>query len=342
MKYRPQPSIARFLLPFYTLLCLLGLVWIWTTTLARASEREADPGVFLLSLEFFLVMLLAGVLLYLCWCAWTIGYTLEKDRLVVACGGVQRIVPLASITAVHAPGDAVRGRSVVVRWRGVPPLVPGYVVGGGKSAQLGNVLSVATVPPHRQLFVQTPGLTLGLSPANPSAFISRLEEARRAADDLDLSGETGIRIALTGPSAWGAPLWSDRLARVLLLAGLILNILFFGYISLTYGDLPVRLPLHWNAQAQIDRIGTPAELLRLPLFATGIWLVNVVLAWWAAHRERAVSLFLLAGAVAAQVVFWAGTLSNVLRTTKLCSQTKSAPPGGALFVLRFLWPGCAG
>ena len=52
-------------------------------------------------------------------------------------------------------------------------------------------------------------------------------------------------------------LWSDRLARGLILAGLALNALFFGYMSLVYQGLPPSLPLHWNAQAQVDAVGDP-------------------------------------------------------------------------------------
>src|SRR5947208_962438 len=141
--YRPQPSIARFFLPICVVLCALALGWLWLTMVERASDVGVDPGLFLLGLAFFLLMLLAGVLLYVCWCAWTISYMLGQGMLVVRCGGVRRTILLDSVTAVHAPGDAVRGRSVVVRWRGVPPFIPGYVVGSGASEQLGEVLSVA-------------------------------------------------------------------------------------------------------------------------------------------------------------------------------------------------------
>jgi hypothetical protein len=312
--YRSQPSIARFLVPIGALLCLPALIWLWDAMLARSASVGLDPGLFLLGLEFFLVLLLAGVLLYLCRCAWGIHYALDKDTLTIYCGGVRRVLPVASIVAVYEPGEAVRGRSVVVRWRGVPPFVPGYVAGSGVSEQVGRVLSIATVPIHRQVLVKTASVTLGVSPVDPGGFIAQLEDARSTADELDGGADTAARTTLTGLAAWGSPLWSDRLTRSLLVAGLVLNILLFGYLSLVYSDLPMRLPLHWNAQAQIDRIGTPAELLRLPVFATGIWLVNVVLALWTSRREPAVRLFLLAGAVAAQVVFWAGALSIVLRT----------------------------
>ena len=163
-----------------------------------------------------------------------------------------------------------------------------------------------------------PNATFGLSPRDAAGFITALEERRKTAleledDDRQDLPEHHAYTVRTGLAAWGAPLWSDRLERTLLLVGLVLNVLFFGYMSLVYSALPSRLALHWDAQAQVDRIGDPLELVRLPAFALAVWLINAVLAWWAYRRERAISLFLLAGAVAAQVVFWAGALSIVLR-----------------------------
>jgi hypothetical protein len=116
-----------------------------------------------------------------------------------------------------------------------------------------------------------------------------------------------------GVLAWGVALWSDRVARWLMLAGLALCVALFGYLSLVYGNLPTRLALHWNSQAQVDRIGDPLELARLPVFALGVWWANAVLGWWALPRERAMTVLLLAGAVLAQVAFFAGVLSIVLR-----------------------------
>jgi uncharacterized membrane protein len=116
-----------------------------------------------------------------------------------------------------------------------------------------------------------------------------------------------------GITSWIAPLWTDRVVRWLALAGLVLSLLLFGYVYLVYPHLPSSLPLHWNAQAQVDIIGDPQELLRLPLFGLFIWAANLVIGLWALRRERAATIFLLAGAVAAQIVFAAGAFSIVLR-----------------------------
>ncbi len=296
------------------MLCALALAWLASRLLDRVAGVQLDVGVFLLGLEFFLVLLLACMLLYLSWSAFSIRYLLDDKQLVIRRGGTRYEVPLESITDVYAPGDAVNGKGVTIRWRGLPPFIPGYVVGSGESEQLGKVVCAATTSIRHQVFVRTSSLAFGLSPSDPTGFIEQLEKARKAVSGLLESEESALSIALSGLNEWSARLWSDRLARRLLIVGLVLNVLFFGYLSLVYKDLPARLPLHWNAQAQIDRIGDPTELLRLPMFAAGAWLFSVVAAAWALRKERAVSLFLLGGAVAVQVVFWAGALSIVLRT----------------------------
>jgi uncharacterized membrane protein len=116
-----------------------------------------------------------------------------------------------------------------------------------------------------------------------------------------------------GIAYWVAPLWSDPAVRWLALAGLVFALLLFAYVWMVFPSLPASLPLHWNSQAQVDIIGDPQELLRLPVFGLVVWATNLVIGLWALPRERAVTLFLLAGAVAAQIVFAAGALSIVLR-----------------------------
>lgn len=116
-----------------------------------------------------------------------------------------------------------------------------------------------------------------------------------------------------GLTSWIAPLWTDSVVSWLAVAGLALCILLFGYVYLVYPGLPSSLPLHWNSQAQVDVIGDPQELLRLPIFGLIVWAANMVFGLWALRRERAATLFLLTGAIAAQVVFAAGAISIVLR-----------------------------
>ena len=307
--YRAQSSPLRFVWLLLPLLCLGLAVWLWGHVSELAADLTFDRDVFLLGVTASLALVLAGLLGYIAWSALTIHYTLDDDYLRLKCDGVTHVIPLDNVSSVHAPGEMVENRPLKVQRHWVTLPLPGYYVGGGRSPQLGRVVHLATTPSQDQVFVVTPSVTFGISPQERSAFVSDLTKRRK----LDPSPEESVRTELSGIGAWGARLWADRPARLLFLAGIGLNALLFFYISLVYADLPSRLPLHWNSQGVVDIIGDPIELLRLPVFALGVWLLNVALAWAVRPRERAATIFLLAGGVAAQVVFAAGALSIVAR-----------------------------
>lgn len=322
--WRPHTSPIRFLSAILPLLCIGGAIWLWGLLSARAAQNRFDTGVFLLGLTLFLLLVLAGLFVYMAWCQSSIGYRTSATQLIIKCGGVRHIVPYDAVKAVHGQGDLIGDKAVTMRrsrFVGLVPL-PGYYVSSGESPQLGRVVSVATRPALHQVFVVTTGVTFGLSPQDPAGFVRQLKK-KDPLDELDMldepdaertpAREAVVRTELSGPSGWASALWADRPACTLLLIGLGLNMLLFLYLSFVYADLPPLLPLHWNAQAQVDRIGDPTELLRLPVFALAIWWINAVVGWLALSRERAATLFLLAGAVAVQIVFAAGALSIVGR-----------------------------
>jgi len=76
---------------------------------------------------------------------------------------------------------------------------------------------------------------------------------------------------------------------------------------------PERFALHGNTQGEPDRIGRPDELLVLPVIALLLWLADLAGAVLVHRRERLAALFLYAGGVVVQVVFWAAVLTIVLR-----------------------------
>lgn len=310
--WRAQPVPARLLLAVLSQLPLLLAVWLWFRLGERIGVMGYDGGVFLLGLAFFLSLVLYGVSSYLAYCAFSISYSLDRDYLTIRCGASLVRIPLAAIERVYSAGSA----SVEVRWKGAAGIVPGYVVGEGRSPQLGRVISIAALPPQQQVWVVTRGVAYGISPEYADRFVQLLNARLEDEEDEDeevTSPSPTVRIRRSSLLAFGEGLWSHRVVRSLFLTGLVLNILLWGYLSLVYTQLPTRVVLHWNAQAQPDRIGDPAELLGLPLFALGVWLFNSVVARLVLPRERAATIFLLAGGVAAQVFFFAGALSIVLK-----------------------------
>jgi hypothetical protein len=312
---RPYSSPGRYLLVLLPLLSIALAVWLWGSLAGYASLGGYDYQTFLGGLALFLALVLVGMSGYLVWCAFTISYKLDASKLTLRCGGVKQVIPLTAIEEVYAVGELIDSKAITVRWRGLADIIPGYVVGSGLSPQLGRVVSVATQPAFGQVFVKTPTVAYGLSPARPMDFIQQLDRKRALQYEIDDSHSAMPHTELRGLSAWAAPLWTDRAARLLMLGGLVLCALLFGFMSLVYNGLPISLPLHWNSQAQVDIIGDPQELLRLPAFALAVWLANVLLATWALRRERAATLFLLGGAIAVQIVFAAGAISILLRAS---------------------------
>ena len=316
--WRPHTSPTRFLFAILPLLCIGGAIWLWGPLSARSAENRFDPTVLVLGLMFFLLLVLAGLLVYMAWCQSTTGYRTSATQLIIRCGGVWHMVPFAAVKAVYGSGVMGSDKAVTMRRAGLTGLVPlpGYYVGPWESPQLGRVVMAATRPPSQQVFVVTPGVTFGVSPQDAAAFVRHVS-TKQEADDLDYldppSREAFVHTELSGASGWASALWADRPARALLLVGLVLNVLLFLYLSFVYNGLPQLLPLHWSAQAEIDVIGDPTELLRLPVFALSVWWVNAVAGWLALSRERAATLFLFAGAVAVQIVFAAAVLSIVGR-----------------------------
>ncbi|HEX8221750.1 MAG TPA: PH domain-containing protein [Chloroflexia bacterium] len=309
--WRAQPVPARLFLAVLSQAPLVLVVWLWSRLSERVSVVEYDSGVFLLGLGLALLLFLYGVLCYLVYCAFSISYSLDRDFLTMRCGGATVRVPLSSIGSVDGTGETPGG-PVAVRWKGVAGMVPGYVVGEGRSAQLGRVVSFATVPASRQVWVVARGVAYGLSPEYPERFVQVLKARLEDDDETPVPGPAP-RIRRSRVLDIGLGLWGDRVVRTLFLAGLGLNVLLWGYLSLVYTELPSRVAMHWNAQAQVDRIDDPSELLDLPLFALGVWLFNTIAARVVLRRERAATIFLLAGAVAVQVFFFAGALSIVLK-----------------------------
>lgn len=315
MIWRPQSTLTRYLLLLLPLLGLALAVWLWGLLAARAQAVEYDGGVFLLGLGLFLALVLAGMGAYLAWCALSMRYELEPQHLAIRCGFVRVRVPYASITALHGAGTSLVERAVEVRWQRGSAIVPGYVVGGGRSPQLGCVFSIATTPARSQLFAVTPSLTLGLSPHDRDRFARQLAARIDDAADADDAPTGPPTIEMSPLGRLGMPLWADRATRTLMLAALVSNVLLWAYLALAYTRLPERVAIHWNAAAQVDRIGDPSELLSLPLFALAMWLANTLLARWTHPRQRAASLFLLSGALAAQLFFLAALLSIVAKNT---------------------------
>jgi hypothetical protein len=151
-------------------------------------------------------------------------------------------------------------------------------------------------PLGKQIVLVTAQAAYALSPAEPAKFLADLELHRRLGPIHSLD-EVAIP---TGVASW--PLWSDRLAWLLISLGVMASAALFAYAAWRYPDLPPLLALHFDLSGEADRIGGRAEVFRLPLIGLIILGTNIGLGAMLHRRERFLGYLLFAGAILAQIL----------------------------------------
>jgi hypothetical protein len=97
---------------------------------------------------------------------------------------------------------------------------------------------------------------------------------------------------------------NDRVSLGLIGAAVLGALLMAIVLATQAGGLPSAFAQHLNAAGQPDRWGSPRTLWRLPLIAVGTTVMNGVLAWFLAPRDRFAARFVLAAALVVQLVAW--------------------------------------
>lgn len=265
----------------------VGILALDAVLLFLALSRPLGGLSFAMTLSVLLSLPLLAHVLYRTYGVFTLEYWVDRDSVTVIWGVTQQIIPILEVQKVvrdqvgRATGRRVWPVPWVRRWH---------------CPQWGEVLSYATAP--EQLLLVTASATYGISPAQPEAFISALQERHR------LGPMHRRRPLVWHPAWWSHPLWSDRLGLGLLLAGVVLNLALFGILSWRFSALPADLPLHFDALGQPDRIGSRGALFTVPVLGLLSWILNGFVGLWQYRRQRLAAYLLWTGAMAVQVLAW--------------------------------------
>ena len=138
-----------------------NLIWL-------ATNRPLVVGTFIVGLAVLVSLGLLGLIIYWLYGLIRSGYSLDRNMLVIHWGPTEQIIPTGQIERVFT-GDQVEGR--IPFYGGI---WPGHCVGYGEVPGVGITLFYATVPPRHQIYIVTPGLTYGISPADHQGFIESL------------------------------------------------------------------------------------------------------------------------------------------------------------------------
>jgi hypothetical protein len=183
---------------------------------------------------------------------------------------------------------------------------PGFMQGHGELPEAGLTLFYASTALQNQIILITPTLSYAISPDDLTGFIESIK-AR-----YELGPTQAIAQTTTHPAFYDWPLWRDRVAHGLIIAGAALCLLLFGLVAFRYPDLPTVIPLHYNLAGIVDRRGPMSQAFILPLIGLLALGANTLLGGLFYRREQMASYLLWGGAIMVQLLLWIGTI-NLLK-----------------------------
>ncbi len=219
----------------------------------------------------------------------TAKYVLDRNGFCLQWGFSTEQIPLTSIE------NMIKGDEVQIQLS--PPLGlywPGCIVGQKTVDEFGLVEFFTTRPPKERIIIPLEGRSLVISPPDLESFHQSFLETVR------LGSLEEIPAISVRPDFFSARLWADRLARFLILSGLILNLFLLGYLGFRAVNLPESVPFGFDSAGLPDTFVPPSQLLLLPLLGGFYWLTNLVLGVWLYRLESDRQI--------AYVVWFTGTL----------------------------------
>lgn len=266
-----------------------GLIWL-------AASRPLGLGTFLIALTVLLGSGILGLMIYWIYSLTHSGYSLDRNTLTIRWGPAEQMIPTAEIERVFTGAEL----EDPAQFQG--GAWPGHWVGYGAVPGVGQALFYATVPPEEQIYVATPGLVYGISPANHEEFLESLC-TRLQMGPTQITEQSSKRPAILD---W--PIWQDRLGLLLLGSGMLILLALFGWLCFQFPKLPLLIPLHFDATGIPDRLESRSHIFIIPLIGLLALLLNGVLGGLAHGREKIASQLLWSGAILIQVLVWGAAI----------------------------------
>ena len=280
------------------IIALLGIdVFLVHTMIAQ----PVDLNLYLTALLFALTLPLLAFWAYAYYGLASLQYHIDRNGLVISCGGVHHTVPMEAIRRI------IPGREVTVSrdFRGIG--WPGYLTGRIRLRGLGWIITRSTEPVERQIIVATDTMAYGISPKDPEQFLEDLA-VRRSLDPVRRLEESTRRASL---ASW--PVWHDIWFWLALLLPFLACAVLFGLVVGYYDTLPGRIAIHFDASGQVDRIAPKSRLLLVPAIAGLASLANGLLGLSLHNRERMASYLLLLATWVVNAVIWLAVLDILVR-----------------------------
>lgn len=224
-----------------------------------------------------LALPLALLVLYRLYGLATARYRVDRDGLYVRWGMSYDQIPLDLISEVgplrerpitgELSGRAEPRRPRFGFWW------PGCMVGSARS-DLGEAVDFFATSGQLLVVRTMAGRALAISPPDAEAFQGAILSATRMGS-LEAIPERSVRADFLVMR-----LWRDRLARGLILTGLLIPLVLLGALVITAPSLPELVPFGFGPSGQPNPLAPPGRLLLLPLIAGLIWIADLVFGAW--------------------------------------------------------------
>lgn len=229
----------------------------------------------------------------------TAGYRLDRDGFYLTWGLVAEQLPLAAISSLR-PANEVAPKLHPDRglwW-------PGCVYGQREVESEGTVEFFATSGNQGILVLSAGDRLLAISPPDLEAFHQAFVDATR------MGSLEPIPTRSQSPNFVIGGLWTDAIARILILIGLALPLLLLGYLAIRLPSLPIQVPFGFNPTGAPDPLAPPGRLLLLPMVGGLCWLANMTMGVWLYRREadRPLAYAVWMSAVLVGGLFWGAAL----------------------------------
>ena len=278
-------------------LAVVGIVLV--TQLIRGSFSLLAFG---LAVAFLLDLAVLCMVVY--WSVATLGlrYRLDRNGVIITWGASRLVLPMDRIQAIVPASQvddelgltaAFQGRTWSGGWAGCRRLADGRV---------GWLRSNTSVV--RSTVMLTPDDAYVVSPQRPEDFIDAWR-VRRPLGPTQHWREEEQRTWLLG-----LPIWNDHLTWVLMGGALVAALVLHGYLAYIYDRLPEALSFHVDLMGQTDRIGQRSEILKLPLIAFLMLMLDLVLGFAFYRHERVAAYLAWGGGLVLQLLAW-GALYTV-------------------------------
>jgi hypothetical protein len=256
---------------------------------------------FLMGVAAIVMLAIIVRLIYQLWGLINAVYEMDRNAVTIHWGGTQHQVPLASVQAV-LQGDDVKALRMQpgFRW-------PGYFVGLGEAADVGQILFFATRPLAEQVIIRTAGMAYAISPKDREEFLQALRER------LEMGPTQEVVESSKHPVFLDWDIWRDRLGLSVLSGSLMLLTLLVGVLCWRYPYLPPEIAMRFGSAGEALLVVAASRIFYLALLGVIFMVINGGLGLLLYRHRRTATYFLWIGLLAVQGMLWAAAVSILMR-----------------------------